>query len=567
MHSEEVASACDAVPWTGAPPVEPASADATVSFIERRSGVQRRPPPSKFGAIDIGTNTIHLVMVEISSEGDFRVLGRDKEMVQLGKGGFVRHILTPQAMQAGLAALTRFTKMARLKGVQRLRAVATSAVREAKNGGDFVERVRRELGLPIHVLSSEEEARLIYLAVRHAANLGEEDNLIVDIGGGSVEMILGNASRPELLLSAKLGALRLSELFLHSDPPAGEELKAMRRHIQRFLEPLALRIGKREPRRCLCTSGTFQNIATICAHRRGISDVTGASQLAVEDEEIRELGSQLSRLTREQRLRVPGVEAKRVDNIIPAIATLLSIGSLFSLRRFEFCDMALREGIIIDHIASRRAQFRARAMWPDPRMRSVIQLAERCGYHQPHAEQVQRLALSMYDQLASVHGLEETYRDLLGYGCLLHDIGYLISHSGHHKHAYYLIRNGNLQGFTDMEIELVANLARYHRKARPRKRDGCYGRLDKRSRRAFRRLLPLLRLANALDRTHYRVVDAVTCDAGPDRIRLLVRTARDAELELWTAQRQCESFERAYNRPLEIRLAGEAEPPESVNAA
>jgi exopolyphosphatase/guanosine-5'-triphosphate,3'-diphosphate pyrophosphatase len=533
-------------------------------FLDRRPEGMRRPPATKFGALDIGTNSIHLVMVEITPEGDFRILGRDKEMVQLGKGGFVRHVLTQSAMDAGLASLTRFAKMARLKGVHRLRAVATSAVREARNGGDFVERVRRELGMQLHVLSTDEEARLVYLAVRHAVNLGEQDSLIVDVGGGSVEIIIGNALRAEVLYSAKLGALRLAEVFLHSDPPTEDAIKAMRRHILRFLEPLATRLGTRAYQRCICTSGTFQNIATICAYRRGVSDVDSANQLIVDRDELKDIGSLLASMTREQRLKVPGVEAKRVDNIVPAITTLLALARVFDVSRFESCDMALREGIIIDHIASRRAHYQARATWPDPRTRSVIQLAERCGYHKAHAEQVQRLALSMYGQLESLHGLDAQYRDLLGHACLLHDIGYLISHRGHHKHSYYLIRNGNLQGFTDIEIEIIANLARYHRKSRPTKSDYSYSHLDKPSKKAFRKLLPLLRLANALDRTHYSVVDGVACHIDDEQVRVEVQTPKDTELELWTARRQCELFEKAFERRIEVVLA-QAEETEIVS--
>lgn len=560
---------CESVS-AAAPSGESAQSDPTgasesglteADFLRIRSGVVRKPPPTKFGAIDVGTNSIHLVMVEISSEGDFRILGRDKEMVQLGKGGFVRHILTPQAMDAGVASLTRFTKMARLKGIHRLRAVATSAVREAKNGGDFVAHVRRDLGLELRVLSSDEEARMIYLAVRHAVNLGERDSLIVDIGGGSIEIIIGNAFRSEILFSAKLGALRLAELYLHSDPPTLDEIKTLRRHVLRLIEPLAARAGRREFARCICTSGNFQNIATTCAYRHGAADVSGAGQLGVDRAEMKDLGSLLSRMTREQRLKVPGVEAKRADTIIPAITALLAIARVFDISRFEYCDMALREGLIIDHIAGRRAHFRARATWPDPRTRSVIQLAERCGYHKPHAEQVQRLALSMYGQLEPLHELDPKYRALLGYACLLHDIGYLISHSGHHKHSYYLIRNGGLQGFSDMEIELIANLSRYHRKGRPRKSDYSYGHLDKESRRAFRMLIPLLRLANALDRTHYSVVDSVTCRIGQRKAGLQVHTTKDTELEIWTAQRQCEFFERAYKLAVEVSLAEQPSEP------
>jgi exopolyphosphatase/guanosine-5'-triphosphate,3'-diphosphate pyrophosphatase len=234
------------------------------------SSTFRRPPVTKIGAIDVGTNSIHLVMAEISPEGDFQILGSDKQMVEMGKGGFVRHVLTARAMSDGLAALKRFVKMARLKGITRLKAVATSAVREAKNGGVFVSRVRDLLGLELQVVSAEEEARLIYLAVRHAIDLGDGENLIADIGGGSLEVIIGNANRAEIISSVKLGAARLAEVFLCSDPPTDEEMKALRQHIEETLADLVTTVGPRRFDRFIATSGTVENIATVCAYRRGM---------------------------------------------------------------------------------------------------------------------------------------------------------------------------------------------------------------------------------------------------------------------------------------------------------
>ncbi len=526
-----------------------------VDDLERlRAGVQRKPPPAKFGAIDVGTNSIHLVMVEISPEGDFHILGRDKDMVRLGEGGFARHLLTERAMSDGLAALTRFSKMAALKGVYRLRAVATSAVREARNGGDFVEKVRDALGLPIHVITPEEEARLIYLAVRHAVDLGAAENLIVDIGGGSVELIVGNAERPETLLSVKLGSTRLAELYLKSDPPAIGELKSLRRHLERQLRPLLTRIGQRTFARFIATSGTAENIAIVCAHRRGAKDIDAGTQLRVSRQELKDLQHDLSGTKRDQRAKIDGMDPQRLDSILPGAILLNLLLKHFDLPGLEYCDMALREGIILDHIAHQRAHLRARATWPDPRTRSVIQLAERCGYRSVHAEQVARLAESLFDQLTELHGLDPRYRELLRYGCLLHDIGYLIAHRGHHKHSYYLICNGGLKGFDEQEIELIANLARYHRKGKPKKSHYSYENLAPADRRVLRKLVPLLRLANALDRTHYSVVESVNCQILPDGVRVRVHTDKDAELELWMANRQSDFFAAAYDRPLEICL-------------
>ncbi len=542
--------------------VEPAAAGAEAAVgetelraVRETATAMRRPPVAKFGAIDVGTNSIHLLMVEISPEGDFTILGRDKEMVQLGKGGFVRHVLTARAMNDGVATLKRFMKMTRLKGIQRVRAVATSAVREARNGGDFVQRVREQLGLDLHVISAEEEARLIYLAVRHAVDLGEADNLIADIGGGSLEIIVGNADRPEVVVSVKLGASRLGELFLRADPPTPGELKALRNHIESSLAPLAARIGPRRFARFIATSGTIQNVATICAYRRGTQEIEPVTQLCIDRGEVKSLLADLSDLTREQRTRIPGVDERRVDAILPATMLLHAIMRTFGVDTVQHCDMALREGVILDHIARHRARLRARATWPDPRTRSVFQLAERCNCRREHAEQVARLATSLFDQLAGLHGLDARYRELLRYACILHDVGYLISHKSHHKHSYYLIRNGGLQGFSESEIEVIANVARYHRKGRPKKSHYSYQNVPGPERFAVRRLIPLIRLANALDRTHFSVVDAVACESAADGVRLRVHTGRDAELELWTAGLHRKVFEKEFGVPIDIALA------------
>lgn len=521
----------------------------------RQSTGLRKPPVTNLGAIDVGTNSIHLVMAEISPDGDFRILGRDKQMVLLGKGGFSQHVLTARAMDDGLAALRRFVKMARLKGITRLKAVATSAVREARNGGTFVTRVREQLGLDLHVISAEEEARLIYLAVRHAIDLGGGCNLIADIGGGSLEIVVGSAHQAEVVSSLKLGASRLGELFLHSDPPTAGELKALRHHVEKSLEPLATRVGPRSFDRCLATSGTVQNLATICAYRRGAQEIDPVTQLRIERPELKDLLSDLGGMTRDERSSVPGIDARRIDSVLPATVLLNVLMRTFGISTVEHCDMALREGVILDHIARHRAGLRARATWPDPRTRSVLHLGERCGYRREHAEQVARLALSLFDQLATLHGLDAPYRDLLKYACLLHDTGYLISHKSHHKHAYYLIRNGGLQGFSETETELIANLARYHRKGRPRKSHYSYQHLDRADRPALRRLIPLIRMANALDRTHYSVVDSVTCRVAKNRVHLLAHTRKDAELELWTAGLHRRIFEKEFGMPIVISLA------------
>lgn len=513
----------------------------------------RDTEPMKFGAIDVGTNSIHLVMAEVSAKGDFKVLGADKDMVQLGKGGFQEHHLTTEAMDSGIDTLKRFVKMAELKGVSKIKAVATSAVREAYNGGEFVDRVSREIGLDLRVITSEEEARLIYLGVRHAMDLGRADNLIIDIGGGSVEFIIGSAQSAKFIHSVKLGGSRMAELFIRTDPPRPAEIKSLNRHIRRNLAPLfGYAKSLKAPPRCIGSSGAIKSIAIICGSLRGEAYDDETSKLRFTHDELKSLIARLTGMNRSRRLEIPGMDARRVDACLPAATLLHLVMKSLRISEIEYCDFALREGVIVDYIGSHRRKLQARATWPNPRMRSVIQLAERCNFRREHAEQVSRLALHLFDMLQPLHQLDGRYKELLSYAALLHDVGYMISQRGHHKHSYYLIRNGELKGFADQEIEIIANIARYHRKDRPKKLHYSYQQLELAHRKPVKKLAVLLRLANALDRTHYSVVKNLKCRIEAEHVIIDVWTAHDAELELYTTRRHENLFRREFNATLTV---------------
>lgn len=537
------------------PPVGGAfGVESSATTLQRRAQVVRKPPATLYGAIDIGTNSIHFVMVEISPEGDFQVVGSDKEMVRLGNGGFARGELTEEAMDLGIATLRRFLRVAELKGVTKIKAVATSAVRESRNGGDFVQRCLDELGLSVSVISMAEEGRLIYLGVQHAVDLGTADNLIVDIGGGSVEIIVGNAERAKCIRSVKLGGSRLAELFLRSDPYTPDEIKALRRHIRATLAPVLAELRHYPIARCIGTSGTIRSVAALCGRRR-LPIPSDSAPLRIERTELKTLFSDLAATSRAERLKFPGMDARRVDGCLPAAAVLLAIMKRTNVRTLEHCTFALREGVIVDYIGTHRRKLLARATWPDPRWRSVIEFAERCNYRKDHAEHVARMALQLFDDLAPLHGLDAAYRELLHIAALLHDVGHLIGHQAHHKHSYYLISNGKLKGFNPQEIETIANIARYHRKDRPRKSHYSFQQLDRQHRDPVRKLAVLLRLAEALDRTHGRIVEGVACRVDGTEVECRVRTNHDAELEMWTARRCAEPFEREFGRTLHLTLA------------
>ena len=542
------------------PVIEPSAVAVGPEAAERRGTPARRPPTTVFAAIDVGTNSIHQVIAEISPEGDFKILDSDKDMVMLGQGGFINQQLTSAAMDLGLAALKRYQRIAELKGAAKIKAVATSAVREAHNGGSFVERVRRETGLQLLVISREEEGRLIYLGVRHAVELGNHDNLIVDIGGGSAELIVGNAEQALAIHSLKIGGSRLAELFLRRDPPHPDELKALRHHVRDQLAPVLATLQARTFARCIGTAGTTKHLAGLCAAYGGRGAEGESSGVFIHADELHGLVPELLAKSRAQRLAMRGMDPRRVNGCVAAGVVLLAVFDGLGLRTLEYCESALREGMIVDYIGRHRQKLRARATWPDPRSRSVLYLAERCGYRRAHAEQVARLALRLFDELAPLHGLPASYRELLHYAGLLHDIGYLIGHTAHHKHSYYLISNGELKGFDPQEIEVIANIARYHRKERPKTAHFSYQRLIRAHRRPVRCLAVLLRLADALERTHYGVVQDVYCRIGRRTVDLRVRAVQDAELELWTAQHNCAYFEREYGRRLRVRLAEESAP-------
>lgn len=522
--------------------------------------------PLKLAAIDIGSNSIHLVMVEVHGPDGYRVLGRDKEMVRLGRGGYQAHRLTDEAMDAAAAALSRFERLALAKGIHTFRAVATSAVREAVNGGDFIERIHRDLGLKIKVISGREEGRLVFLAVRHAVDFGSDTVMVLDLGGGSLEVAVGTRERLLRCESFKLGAGRMAELFVKGDPPAPEDLAALERHVAETLAPAVVPFASTGWSRCIGTSGTISALAGLCA----AAEPAKAPATGFTRDQLGELYRRLVKRTAEQRAKVPGMDARRIDQITAGAAVVLATMTALNIPAMTVSEQALRDGIVLNYLDRHRRGLWARHTFPDPRMRTVLFLAERCAWHQQHAEQVSRLALRLFDQLRPLHGLPESSRELLQYAALLHDIGYLIGQEQHNRHSEYLIRNGGLQGFSPDEIEIIALTTRFHRGADPEKKAGPLKDLDKPARKTVRKLAALLRLAEGLDRSHFSVVGDVEVRLTGEGVVLDVTAAGDPELEVWAADRRKTLAEAVLKMPITVRHvlpAGGALTPEPLAGA
>lgn len=508
-------------------------------------------PPARVRlcVIDLGTNSFHAVVVDAFPDGTFAAVEKRKEMVRLGEGGLVQHRLTEAAQERGLEALRRIRAWADALGASDYVARATSAVREAANGGTFIERVRAETGLHVQVITGETEARLIYEAVRQAVDLSEP-TLLVDIGGGSTECTVADRHGAHFMASLKLGAARLAEGFVTTDPIAREEFRALRAHIRAELAETFAAARAHGVRRVVGSSGTIETIALAAAAAYGepgrIVDVVFGARY------VRRITRTLMEGDRRQRLATPGVTEKRVDQVHAGAAVLDVILKDLAIERFEFSPAALREGIVIDFVARNYHWIRRVAPFQSVRRRSVYDLAMRLGWDEPHARHVAQMALTLFDRTAALHGLGEGERELLEYAAILRDVGYAVSRRGHHRHSYYVIRNADLRGFHPDEIGVMAHVARLHRAGKPSGRHPDFATLPPERRQTVVRLGALLRLANGLDRSRTQNVIHLDVAVEPEAVRVVVQTKADPYLDLWAARRGADLFEEAFGRPVTI---------------
>lgn len=508
---------------------------------------------TKLAVLDIGTNSIHMVLAEIEPGLSYKVLDRYKDMTRLGDGTFKTHRLSEAAMARGLEVIRTLTTLARNKGFDRIVAVATSAVREARNGGTFIERVARQTGLTIRVVSGHEEARLIYLGVRHSMDLSETPSLVVDVGGGSVELIVGNRDSMLAGMSLKLGAIRLKDLYLKEDPPDKEMLEKMGRAVTEQLTGSLQRWAEKKFDRLIGTSGMVGNLAEIVHLRRTGKPLPQLNLATVAVKEVQEVEELLAGSRLKARLAVPGLDPKRADTLLPAAAVVRRLMEVTGLGEMTISDKAIREGLIYDFIERNREGLKAEQEIPHVRRRNVIYLARRCHYAETHSHHVAKLATSLFDQTRNLHGLGDREREWLEYAALLHDVGYLIHGRQHHKHTYYLVKNSDLAGFTAEEIEMIAHIARFHRRGVPKAKHAEESTLSSRNWRTMKVLSALLRIADGLDRSQFSVVQTLRVKIGKPVV-IELQTAGDAELEIWAARSRADLFAQVFKRPLRFSV-------------
>jgi exopolyphosphatase / guanosine-5'-triphosphate,3'-diphosphate pyrophosphatase len=508
---------------------------------------------SKIAVIDIGTNSIHMVLAEVLPDFSYKILDRFKDMTRLGNGAFATHRLSDDAISRGLGVLRHLVTLARNKGYDRIIAVATSAVREAKNGGDFIDLVAKQTGLTVRVVSGPEEARLIFLGIKNSVPLTDQPSLAVDVGGGSVELMVGNHEQLLHAKSLKLGAIRLADQFLKRTPPSDNMLRALEALVTDQLKGTLESFKTKRFDSLIATSGMAANLAEVIHLKQTNRPLPQLNLATVSLKDVKAIEEELRHSTIKERLAIPGLDPKRVDTLFPATIVLRRLMELSGRDELILCDKAIREGMIYDFIVRHRERIKAEVEVPDLRRRNVLALARRCQAPEVHSLHVAALALRLFDQTRRLHKLGDTERDWLEYAAILHDIGYLISERQHHKHAYYLITHSELGGLSSDEIFVVANIARYHRRAIPHSKHEGFEALPSRLQRTVRILSALLRIADGLDRTHFSVVRTLDVKIGAT-IKIIAHVTGDAQLEAWAARGRADLFERVFRRRVQFHL-------------
>lgn len=520
----------------------------------------------RLAAIDIGTNSIHMIVVRVRPDLSFEIIDREKEMVRLGAGGLDGRALTPKAMQAALQVLSKFRRLAESHQVERTLAVATSAVREAENGGEFLKAIVDQTGIRARIISGPEEARLIHLAAAYGLGLSDDVAVVVDIGGGSVEITQGTGPALANGKSFKLGVIRLTERFVQSDPLSERDERRMIRYIEAALKDHLEAITEAGFDRVVGTSGSILSVGIIAATEEDGEVPASVRNRRVSSKQMHRARKAICGVPLQKRLAIPGLEARRADISVAGSILIDVILRRLGAEEITLCDMSLREGIVLDYIERHRKEIARAERYPDLRRRSVLELAERFNYAPEHSQQIAKLCLRLFDTTRGIHGMTDREREWLEYAALLHDVGVHISYEKHHKHSYYLIRNGDLRGFEPLDVETIALIARYHRRAVPTAAHEEYRELPRKRRRAIRSLSAMLRLAEALERSHSQIVTGITLQERDDDVLLELQTSGDAELELWAASRHSAPFERVLGRPLRIETPrpGEASLPEDA---
>lgn len=498
----------------------------------------------RLAAIDVGSNSIRLLVTEVAADGTYRILDDEKQTTRLARGLAQTGRLSSDAMRQSLDALKRMRTIAHGFGADRVEVIGTSALREAENGADFAKLVKDELGIDLEVIPGTEEAELSFSSIARHFDLKATNAVAVDLGGGSAELILVANAVVEELHSLPVGAVRVTESFLKSDPCTAKELGRLKKHVTKRFDK-ALGRSRFVPHLMIGAGGTFMALANMSMRRRGtVYPSVGGYEL--RRAEVRHILDHLKDLPLRARKEVQGLHADRADIIVAGLAVIERLMKLFHVNRLLIHDQGVRDGLMLRMIAQTLKRKPAPVEETTDPLEGVRQFAAACAVEQPHAEQVSALAMQLFAQLKEPLKLNTEDALILEAAALLHEVGNLINYEKHHQHSYHLILHGNLRGLSPRQRELVANVARYHRRGGPKLKHDNFARLTSADRETVCRLSAILRVADGLDRTHMQRIEQIRCVCGPGRVRVRVRAASAPDVDFWGAQQKGKLFEKVF---------------------
>lgn len=510
----------------------------------------------RLAAIDIGSNSIRLVVAEAKPGGQYRILDEERESTRLGRSLSRDGKLDDESIEASLAALRRFQSIAAGLGVETVHAIATCAVREATNGAEFCQRVSEQLGLSIEVISAEKEAHLAFHSVRRRFDLTGKNTLLADIGGGSTEIVLASGELIEAIHTTNLGAVRLAQKFGGGQSMAGDDFVRMQEWIDRQLKKRTDKLSL-PPHLLIGSGGTFTTLANMIMSSKGKSrlPVAGAQ---ITRAELRHLIDRLRKLSVKQRREVPGLSPDRADIIVPGLAVIDRIMRRFKVNLIQVHSYGVRDGLLLSLIE--RMQVGEEAAAPDD-IAQIERFATACGVELDHARHAAELSTQIYTGLCDIYNLDRSDSRLLDAAARMQDVGYLINYEAHHKHSYHLILHSRLEGFRPEELEIIANVARYHRGAEPKQKHDNFRRLSKADQNRVQRMAAVLRIAGGLDRTHNQTVTAVRVAGSKKQVEVTVSAKKYPEVNLWAARRRTGLFEKVFGGEVTIQWAEAAKTP------
>ncbi len=511
-----------------------------------------------FAAIDIGSNSCRMKIAKVVTHR-LKTLAEDREVTRLGASVFESGLISPEAMAATLRALKRFQRAVQAHGVDQIRVAATSAMRDARNGAAFQAWVRAETGWNMEIISGLEEGRLIHLGVTGGEPGAGGKVLLLDLGGGSCEITLSEHKRIKETVSLPLGAVRLTEQFLATDPAPREGLARMRQLIARELRRAHRKIQPGKVPLVIATSGTAAALSEACASKpaseRGSKQAKAPAGGLAPAKAVRKLASKLAKMSLPERESVPGIGPRRAEIIVAGAAVFAELLESFGLPGFRYSPLGLRDGILAQMLAGQDARAKVHREFEHERWESVLGTARRYGVDPRQAEPVRAHALQLFRELRSLHQLPSEYEAWLAAAAVLRDTGKFVNHQGHHRHTQYIVSSSEIYGYTQLQRTIVSAIARYLGKSRPQPGDRAMRNIPAEEHKNVHSAVVLLRLAEALNQDRASDVLRVAVKVYPKRVYLELEPGRTgAELELWSLRRESSYFREVFGRELFVTL-------------